>query len=135
MIPPIKPYRSRSHLVDMKIEFDKHLNKRLEGLVGLGSPLQKFVDHEILRTIEPYTPKLTGTLIRSATIHTIIGSGEIRWVTPYSRRMYFENPGPEVPRQTSPLRGRLWIERWQNDNWPQRIMEAAGKKFGFGVKT
>jgi hypothetical protein len=110
------------------------LPKKLEALVGLYSPLQKYLDHEIIRTTEKYVPKLTGTLIRSATIHTVIGSGEIRWVTGYSRYQYFNNPGVEVPRETGAQRGRLWIERWQKDGWIERITQSAGKKFGFNSR-
>jgi hypothetical protein len=128
----IKPFYSRSHLVDMKIAFNRALPNKINAMVGPFSPLQKYIDHEILRTIDPYVPMLSGTLKRSATIHTVIGSGVIRWVTPYARRMYFTNPGPDMPRQTGPLRGKRWIERWKNDGWVERITEGARKKFGFG---
>ncbi len=50
---------------------------------------QKFVDSECIRYMTPYTPMRTGTLYRSATIGTVIGSGEIKQSTPYAKRCYY----------------------------------------------
>jgi hypothetical protein len=133
MVTAPKDYVVRSHLVDMHVTFNKALPSKINALVGPFSPLQKYIDHEVIRTIQPYVPLLTGTLIRSATIFTLIGSGEIKWRTPYARRMYFENPGPEVPRTTGPLRGKLWAERWKKDGWVEKIMRGASAKFGIKV--
>ena len=43
------------------------------GIVQSGA-VQKYVDNAVLRYSEPYIPKDTGTLARSGTIHTVIGS-------------------------------------------------------------
>ena len=65
---------------------------------------QKFIDSEVLRLSAPYIPLRTGTLIRSGTLSTIIGSGTVKWATPYARKQYYENKGKGK-------RGRLWFER------------------------
>jgi hypothetical protein len=65
---------------------------------------QKFIDSEVLRLSAPYIPLRTGTLIRSGTISTVIGTGLVKWSTPYARRQYYENKGKGK-------RGRLWFER------------------------
>jgi hypothetical protein len=127
----LTPVEIRTHTVDMRIVFDSQLPEQLTALIGPDSPVQQFIDHEILRTIEQYVPKLTGTLIRSATEHTVIGSGLIKWVTPYARFQYFKNPGP--PRPTGEIRGRDWIGRWSNDGNVENIVAAASAKFGFGI--
>lgn len=61
---------------------------------GLGSPIQKFIDSEYLRTVEPYVPLRTGTLSDSATLGTQIGEGLIKWIAPYARRQFLEGRAP-----------------------------------------
>jgi len=73
------------------------------------SAAQRFVDSEVLRLSEPYTPLLTGMLVKSGTLGTDVGSGEVAWIAPYARRQYFS---PRKPgSKTGPLRGPYWFER------------------------
>ncbi len=73
---------------------------------------QKTMDSEILRGCEPYISKRSETLIKSGVIHTVIGSGQVKWKTPYARKVYYltgkigHNGG---------LRGKLWFTRWKAD--------------------
>ncbi len=71
---------------------------------------QKFVDSEVLRYSEPFTPLLTGTLIKSGILGTVIGSGTVSWITPYAKRQYYRGRRPGT-QQAGPLRGRFWFER------------------------
>ena len=43
---------------------------------------QKYVDSEVLRLSEPFTPLLTGTLIKTGILGTDIGSGLVQWIAP-----------------------------------------------------
>lgn len=52
---------------------------------------QEFVDSECLRYMNPLTPRLTGLMIKSATLGTVIGSGSIEYLVPYARRQYYEH--------------------------------------------
>lgn len=52
---------------------------------------QEFVDSECIRYMNPLTPRLTGVMIKSATLGTVIGSGSIEYLTPYARRQYYEH--------------------------------------------
>lgn len=70
---------------------------------------QMFVDSEILRLSEPFTPKQTGMLVLSGTLGTQIGSGEVKWIAPYARAVYYR-PGA-IGRNTGPLRGNFWFSR------------------------
>ena len=70
---------------------------------------QKFVDSEVLRTCEPFTPLLTGMLVKSGTLGTEIGSGLVTWIAPYAKRQYYSSRKPGS--QTGPLRGPKWFER------------------------
>lgn len=73
------------------------------------SRAQRFVDSEILRRSEPYTPLLTGTMIKSGILGTEIGSGLVQWIAPYARPQYYAKRKPGS--QTGPLRGPFWFER------------------------
>ena len=55
------------------------------------SKAQEFVDSECLRYMNPLTPRRTGMMIKSATLGTVIGSGEINQIAPYARRQYYEH--------------------------------------------
>lgn len=59
---------------------------------------QKFIDSECLRQMKPYTPFRTGVLEHSATLGTVIGSGEIMYNSPYARYQYYGVVyGPNIP--------------------------------------
>ena len=70
---------------------------------------QMFVDSEILRLSEPYTPLLTSMLIKSGTLGTDVGSGTVKWIAPYAKAQYYSKRSPGS--QTGPLRGPFWFER------------------------
>jgi hypothetical protein len=70
---------------------------------------QKFVDSEVLRLSDPFTPMQTGMLIKSGLLGTEIGSGEVSWIAPYARRQYYSTRS--VGSETGPLRGPQWFER------------------------
>ena len=55
------------------------------------SNAQEFVDSECLRYMNTLTPRLTGFMIKSATLGTVIGSGSIEYLAPYARRQYYEH--------------------------------------------
>lgn len=69
---------------------------------------QKYIDRQIIRLSDPYTPKDTGTLISSVTLGTVIGSGKLIWNCPYSKTQYKYG----VSRG---LRGKKWVLRMWED--------------------
>lgn len=74
--------------VTAKLEWaSEFAKKKAEGF----SKAQQFVDSECLRYMNPLTPRRTGTMIKSATLGTVIGSGSIEYLTPYARRQYYEH--------------------------------------------
>lgn len=77
-----------------------------------GGKVQKFIDSECIRRMDPLTPKRTGTLIRAATLGTVIGSGKIKQATPYAKEAYYNNGGHGIQGTArGGLRGRLWFKR------------------------
>ena len=90
---------------------------------------QKFVDSEILRLSEKYTPLLTGMLIKSGILGTEIGSGLVQWIAPYATFQYYS---PRKPgSQTGPLRGPFWFERMKQVSG-RKIVAGARKLAGEG---
>ena len=55
------------------------------------SNAQEFVDSECLRYMNPLTPRLTGFMIKSATLGMVIGSGSIQYLPLHARRQYYEH--------------------------------------------
>ncbi|HLV44344.1 MAG TPA: minor capsid protein [Aggregatilineales bacterium] len=92
---------------------------------------QMFVDSEILRLSEPFTPLQTGMLIKSGQLGTEIGSGKVQWIAPYAKRQYYHprKPGSE----TGPLRGPYWFERMKKAHG-QSIVRGAKKIAGRGSR-
>jgi len=91
------------------------------------SEAQIFVDREVLRGCEPYTPLLTGMLIMSGALGTDIGSGKVSWIAPYARRQYYTPR--KIGTQTGPLRGPFWFERWKQVG-ARQVIEGARKIVG-----
>lgn len=65
---------------------------------------QAFVDSECLRLCAPLVPMRTSMLLKSGTLGTVIGSGEVQYIAPYARVNYYENRGTGA-------RGKLWFKR------------------------
>lgn len=96
---------------------------------GRYSRAQRFVDSEILRLSEPFTPLQTGMLIKSGTLGTDVGSGKVQWIAPYAKAQYYSprKPGSE----TGPLRGPQWFERMKQ-LYGRTIVAGAKKMAGGG---
>lgn len=69
---------------------------------------QMIIDSEVLRRCAPMVPKRTGALERSGIEHTIIGTGEVKYGTPYAARQYYNTADY---REYDPRRGGMWFER------------------------
>ncbi|MBV5322616.1 MAG: hypothetical protein JZU60_02125 [Ilumatobacteraceae bacterium] len=98
---------------------------------GNYSAAQKFVDSEILRLSEPFTPLLTSMLIKSGTLGTDIGSGTVQWIAPYARAQYYGHRSPGS--QTGPLRGPQWFARMKEIHG-EKIIAGARRIAGKGTK-
>lgn len=94
------------------------------------SAAQRFVDSEVLRLSEPYTPLRTGMLVKSGTLGTDIGSGEVEWIAPYARGQYYSARKPGS--QTGPNRGPYWFSRMKLV-YRDQIVSGARKVAGGGA--
>lgn len=92
------------------LPMDVLLNKRK---LQEGGPVQKYIDSEVLRYSSPYVPLRTGAAEGSGIRHTRIGSGEVRYKTPYIRKIYYDR---NMNFQGAPQRGAYWFERMKADH-------------------
>lgn len=99
-----------------KVSVEMKWSPRFESdIEGVFSRKQSFVDQECIRRMGPETPRRTGVLVKSATIGTVIGSGEINQITPYARRQYYEHKTQSK-----------WFERMKN-RFKDSILKGAEK--------
>ena len=74
----------------MIFKWDKPLGQiEREHGINKNGFVQKYIDSECIRLMKPYTPMLSGVLIKSATLGSTIGSGEIVQIAPYARYQYY----------------------------------------------
>lgn len=90
------------------------------------SRAQMFVDSEVLRYSDPLTPRKLGQLILSGKLGTIIGSGVVRYMAPYAKRVYY---GGHMNFTGAPQRGAKWFERMKVTH-KTAILRGAGKIAG-----
>ncbi len=88
--------------------------------------VQQFIDSEVLRRCQPYVPMDRGELIRSGIDKTVIGSGKVKYRTPYARRWYYR----EAQFQGAPKRGTYWFERMKQEGGKEAILSGARKMAG-----
>lgn len=100
---------------------------------------QKFVDSEVLRLSDKYVPFRSGALKQSGILGTDIGSGEVKYVAPYSRYQYYGKvmigkPPKQVTNRDlnyngAPLRGAKWFEKMKI-NHKEQILKGAQRYLG-----
>lgn len=78
----------------MQIDITASLDLNLDEILkkhGLdeGGLVQKYIDSEVIRMMDPYTPDRNGVLKQSIRIHSKIGSGLLTQATPYAHYLYY----------------------------------------------
>lgn len=88
--------------------------------------MQKYIDSEVLRLCRPYVPMDAGTLISSGILATKLGSGEVKYNTPYARKWYYR----PANFSGAPMRGNHWFERMKNEGGKETILQGVKNKLG-----
>lgn len=91
-----------------------------------GGEVQKFIDTQVLEQCDPKVPFDQGILAESGVNNTTIGSGEVKYRTPYARRWYYM----PASFQGAPERGNYWFERMKNEGGKDKILAGARKLAG-----
>lgn len=126
--------RYRNGRLAMELQWNPNFSQRMNRNFN---DVQMYVDSTVIRLMIPYTPMRNGILYKSATLGTVIGSGEIHQIAPYAKFQYYGNV--MVSRLTGsawarngeskvltnrplhydtsrhPLAGKLWFERMKAD--------------------
>ena len=115
-----------------RVKFDAHLELsatadmlKKRGLIP-GGRVQTYIDTEVIRYCDRLVPVDAHTLRKSAKIHSEIGYGKIKYVTPYAKKQYYTNSGE---KQAEPERGKLWFERMK-ERYKEQILQGAVRMSG-----
>jgi len=95
-----------------------------------GGNLQKFIDMEVVRLSEPYTPKDTTALEKSVFINTDFGSGRLVYTiygNPTSRNTWNDTTSEFQGR---PKRGSFWTIRMLADGGGEKLMKGIQRFMG-----
>ena len=116
----------------MAVKFTMKSTRELLKARGLmaGDTAQKFVDGEVLRRCAPMVPFDSGALNRSGTTNPRLGSGEVRYATPYARRWYYR----PANFTGAPMRGNYWFERMKQNGGKDAILRGLTKLTGGNAK-
>lgn len=86
---------------------------------------QEKLDAQVLADSNYYVPLKTGTLQKSAIIATTIGSGVVRWVTPYAHSQYYGEHF-DHSQQANPNACAKWFEAAKarrKDQWVRLVKD------------
>ncbi|WP_079708088.1 minor capsid protein [Paraliobacillus ryukyuensis] len=114
-------------MLNIKVEwFD--IEKKLGQSTAMS---QVFLDNEVLKDSNYYIPMDTGNARDSGIIHSKIGSGQIQWVAPYIKPIYYDS-NMNFSTDRNPNATNLWYEyaKAQNlDDWVKGAEEAFKQGF------
>ena len=71
---------------------------------------------EVLKDIQPYVPKDTGALERSALNNSRFDEGLMIWSTPYARKLYYNPTGIIFNKGINSKATMMWGEKSKADN-------------------
>lgn len=109
--------------VSMEIRWNPNFGPEMTETIN---EVQQFIDSEVLRLCDDLVPKDTGILKQSGIMHTQVGSGQVKYCTPYARRWYYM----PAAFQEAPQRGNYWFERMKQRGGKQQILKGAKKLAG-----
>lgn len=76
------------------------------------SAIQKFIDNTVVRHMNPYVPMRTGILAKSVILGSRMGSGELVYIAPYSRKVYLGEKKDGTKMKFSKSRHPKATEKW-----------------------
>lgn len=95
---------------------------------------QVVVDNQVIKDSNFYAPQDQLFLQRSALLVSDIGNGQVKWNTPYARRLYY-NPQFNFSTDKNPNARGLWFEAAKSahkDQWITIANDAVAQFLGGG---
>lgn len=108
----------------VRVELDKRRIKNRHG--SAIKQVQYTLDSQVQKDSNFYAPRDQGTLQESSVIHSKLGSGEIVWLTPYARRLYY-NPQYNFSKVKNPNARGLWFEAAKSNKLSEWLRLADAK--------
>ncbi|MFV0315180.1 MAG: minor capsid protein [Anaerotignum sp.] len=90
--------------------------KKKQGL-GVEGRIQRYIDQEVIRYMEPFTPRNSGALQRSA----YAKNGEVVYTVPYAKFLYYGKV------MVSPSSGSPWAKSGESKLLTQRKLQFKGQ--------
>lgn len=79
---------------------------------------QEWLDNEVLKDNDKYVPMRTGAAVRSGQTGTNIGSGEVKYIVHYARKIYY-GTSMRFSKAKHPQATALWFEKSKAVNKPK----------------
>ncbi len=76
------------------------------------SAIQKFIENTVVRHMNPFVPMRTGILAKSVVLGSRMGSGELVYIAPYSRKVYLGEKKDGTKMKFSKSRHPKATEKW-----------------------
>ena len=93
-------------------------NENGRAIIQWNGAIQKFIDNTVVRHMNPYVPMRTGILAKSVILGSRMGSGELIYVAPYSRRVYY-NENMRFSKSRHKKATAKWFERMKAERKAQ----------------
>lgn len=94
----------------MSYKFVIHTNECIGRFEPRYEEAQRFIDSEVLRDSAPYVPMRSGILMGSGDTGTVIGSGKVKYIAPYSKRCYYGGH-MHFSKDKHPQASAQWFEK------------------------
>lgn len=111
----------------MKITLDK--SKIINKVKRVSKEVQFVIDEQVIKDSNYYCPEAEGTLKKSAITSSDVGSGKVKWNTPYAKRLYY-GEDYKFSKDRNPNARAKWFEEAKSKH-KKEWLEIGNKK----VKT
>ena len=94
-------------MIDFDFNIQLDTNQIVKKVNGRLEQAQIALDQQVLKDSNYFVPKREGYLEKSGILHTVPGSGEVKWEMPYARRLFY-GIGYNFSKDPNPNASALW---------------------------
>ncbi|WP_374964619.1 minor capsid protein [Lysinibacillus sp. RS5] len=118
-------------MIRINVDVDLNIDEIMKKMDRAKEKAQFILDQQVVKDSNFFIPKDTSDLEGSALTHTVFGSGEVTWQTPYARRLYY-NPQYDFSKDSNPNAQGLWFEAAKAlhvHDWTRLMQEVYDEEF------